>query len=414
MALTVKEIEALKPGDRAYKRSDAHGLYIQVEPTGGKLWRLKYRFDGREKKLALGAYPIVSLADARQRRDDARRLIANGVDPSAEKRKSKLRSKIAADNTFGAIADEYTAKQKKDGSWAPATSKRSEYLLSLLRGSLWPMPVASIEAIDVYAAVKRIQDAGNIESAHRTMQLAGAVFRHAILTGKLASDPTRDIRGGLAKRKVTNYAAIVEPEGVGQLMRAIESFEGQALTKLALQLSPHVFVRPGELRSAEWREIDFDNALWSISPEKTKMRKPHHVPLSRQSLAILREAHQITGPSGYVFTGIRTRARPLSENTINAALRRLGYGQDEMTAHGFRSMASTLLNESKRWHPDAIERALAHGEPDKVRAAYDRSQYWSERVEMAQWWSDYLDQLRKGGDVVPIGGERANSSGPRT
>lgn len=400
MPLTDTAIKNAKPGSSDRKMADGGGLYLQVTPSGGKLWRLKYRIDGREKKLAIGKYPDVTLAEARQKRDDARRMIAAGKDPSLEKKRTKLRRRIGADNTFGAIADEYCEKQKNDESWAPATATRSEYLLSLLRGSLWSTPIADIEAIDVYAAVKRIQDAGNIESAHRTMQLAGAVFRHAILTGRLSSDPTRDLRGGLAKRKVTNYAAIVDPDGVGQLMRAIEGFEGQPLTKLALQLSPHVFVRPGELRTAEWSEVDFDAAVWSISAHKTKMRKPHHVPLSRQSLEILRAAHEISGPTGYVFFGVRTRARPLSENTINAVLRRLGYGADEMTAHGFRSMASTLLNESKLWHPDAIERALAHGEPDKVKAAYDRSQYWDERVKMAQWWSDYLDGLREGVSAV--------------
>lgn len=400
MALTDTEIRAAKPKDRDYKMADGRGLYLQVSPSGGKLWRLKYRIDGREKKLALGKYPETSLAEARQKREDARRTIEAGKDPSLEKKRNKTRRRIGADNTFGALAEEYCEKQKSDGSWAPATATRSEYLLSLLRGSLWATPIVDIEAIDVYAAVKRIQDAGNIESAHRTMQLAGAVFRHAIVTGRLSSDPTRDLRGGLAKRKVTNYAAIVDPEGVGQLMKAIDGFHGQPLTKLALQLSPHVFVRPGELRTAEWSEVDFDAAVWSISAHKTKMRKPHHVPLSRQSLAILRAAHEISGPTGYVFFGVRTRARPLSENTINAVLRRLGYGADEMTAHGFRSTASTLLNESQLWHPDAIERALAHGEPDKVRAAYDRSQYWPERVKMAQWWSDCLDRLRDGGEFL--------------
>jgi integrase len=226
------------------------------------------------------------------------------------------------------------------------------------------------------------------------------VFRYAVATARLASDPTRDLRGALTAPTVTHYGAITEAKRVGELLRVIDGYDGQGLTKLALQLSPHVFVRPGELRHAEWGDIDLHGALWVIPAEKMKMRKAHHVPLSRQALAVLSEVRAVTGPSGYVFPSMRTRSRPMSENTINAALRRLGYASDEMTAHGFRAMASTLLNESGKWHPDAIERALAHGDKDKVRAAYHRGQHWKERVEMAHWWSDYLDQLRRGADIV--------------
>jgi len=222
------------------------------------------------------------------------------------------------------------------------------------------------------------------------------VFRYAVATARLRSDPTRDLRGALTAPKVTHYGAITDPKRVGELLRAISGYEGNGVTKLAMQLAAHVFVRPGELRHAEWREFDLSGALWTIPAKKMKMRREHHVPLSRQSIAVLETLHLITGPEGYVFPSIRTGARPMSENTINAGLRRLGYASHEMTAHGFRAMASTLLNESGKWHPDAIERALAHGDSDKVRAAYHRGAHWQERVEMSQWWSDNLEMLRKG------------------
>lgn len=404
MALTDVAIKNAKAREKPYKLGDAGGLFLLVQPSGGKLWRMKYRVDGREKKLGIGIYPDVSLADARKRRDDARELIAAGKDPSREKQRSKIRARTQAENTFTAIAAEYCTKRKRDGdkAWAAATATRSEYLLSLLDRSIGRMAINEIEPPDVLAAIRKIEGKGNLESARRTLQLASAVFRYAVATARLASDPTRDLRGALTAPTVTHYGAITDAKRVGELLRAIDGYDGLGLTKLALQLSPHVFVRPGELRHAEWNDIDLDGALWVIPAEKMKMRKAHHVPLSRQALAVLSEVRAVTGPSGYVFPSMRTRSRPMSENTINAALRRLGYASDEMTAHGFRAMASTLLNESGKWHPDAIERALAHGDKDKVRAAYHRGQHWKERVEMAQWWSDYLDQLREGATITPI------------
>ncbi len=404
MALTDVAIRNAKPGAKAIKLADGGGMFLFVTPAGGKLWRLKYRIDGREKLLALGAYPEIGLGEARRRREEARELIALGKDPSREKRQAKVRQRAEAMNTFAIISAEYCAKRKKDGQdgWVPATAKRSEYLLSRLNAALGSLPIGEIEPADILAAVRKIEGKGTLESARRTLQLAGMVFRYAVATARLASDPTRDLRGALATPKVTHYAAILEPVKVGELLRAIDGYESLGLTRLALQLAPHVFVRPGELRHARWDEIDLDGALWTIPAEKTKMRKDHRVPLSRQAVAILREIHAITGPAGYVFPSVRTRARPMSENTLNAGLRRLGYASDEMTAHGFRAMAATLLNESGKWHPDAIERALAHGDADKVRAAYTRGAYWQERVEMAQWWSDHLDTLRKGADVVPF------------
>ncbi|WP_428629862.1 tyrosine-type recombinase/integrase [Sphingopyxis sp.] len=404
MALTDIAIRTAKARAKPYKLADALGLFLLVQPSGGKLWRLKYRIDGREKKLGFGTYPDVTLSDARKRRDDARAMIAKGIDPSREKQRDKVRSRIEAADTFMAIADEYCAKRKRDGEkgWSPATATRSEYLLSLLRGSIGRLAISEIEPADVLAAVRKIEAKGNLESARRTLQLASMVFRYAVATARLRSDPTRDLRGALTAPTVTHYGAITDAKRVGELLRAIDGYEGQGLTKQAMQLAPHVFVRPGELRHAEWSEIDLDGALWAIPAGKMKMGKPHRVPLSQQSVAILRDLHSVTGPSGYVFPSIRTRVRPMSENTINAGLRRLGYASDEMTAHGFRAMASTLLNESGKWHPDAIERALAHGDTDKVRAAYHRGAHWQERVEMAQWWSDYLDTLRKGAAIVPF------------
>ncbi len=409
MALTDVAIRNAKPGAKAIKLADGGGMFLLVTPAGGKLWRLKYRVDGREKLLVIGAYPEIGLGEARRRREEARELIAMGKDPSREKQREKVRARIQAADTFKAICDEYCEKRRRDGvkGWAPATAVRSEYLLSLVCGSIGTLPIGEIEPADVLTAIRRIEGKGKLESARRSLQLAGAVFRYAVATARLASDPTRDLRGALTAPTVTHYGAITDANQVGQLLRAIDDYEGSGTTKLALQIAPHVFVRPGELRHAEWSEFDLDGALWIIPAGKMKMRKAHHVPLSRQAVDLFREAQSITGSAGYVFPSARTRVRPMSENTINAGLRRLGYASDEMTAHGFRAMASTLLNESGKWHPDAIERALAHGDTDKVRAAYHRGAHWQERVQMAQWWSDYLDQLRKGADIVAFPGRDA-------
>lgn len=404
MALTDVAIRNAKPGAMPMKMADGGGMFLLVTPAGGKLWRLKYRIDGREKLLAIGAYPEISLGDARKRREEARSLIAQGKDPSREKQRDKARARIQAADTFTAIAKEYAAKRKRDGEkgWAPATAIRSEYLLSLLDPTIGRLAIAEIEPADILTAIRKIEGKGNLESARRTLQLASMVFRYAVATARLRSDPTRDLRGALTAPTVTHYGAITDPKRVGELLRAIDGYEGQGLTKLAMQIAPHVFVRPGELRHAEWSELDLDGALWIIPAGKMKMRKAHHVPLSRQAVDLFREVQAVTGPAGYVFPSIRSRSRPMSGNTVNAALRRLGYATDEMTAHGFRAMASTLLNESGKWHPDAIERALAHGDTDKVRAAYHRGAHWKEREAMAQWWSDYLDQLRKGADIVKL------------
>lgn len=404
MALTDVAIRNAKPREKPYKLGDSAGLFLLVQPSGGRLWRLKYRVNGREKKLAIGAYPEVPLGEARKRRDQARELIAAGKDPSREKQRAKAQARLDGGNTFSAIAAEYCAKRRRDGEnrWAEATAIRSEYLLSQIAGSVANMPITEITPADMLGAVRRIESKGNLESARRTLQLASMVFRYAVATARLGSDPTRDLRGALTTPKVTHHGAITDAKGAGELLRAIEGYEGTGLTRLALQLAPHVFVRPGELRSSEWQEVDLDAAVWIIPSAKTKMRKAHHVPLSKQAVGLLKELRESTGPEGFLFPSVRTRTRPMSENTLNAALRRLGYTSDEMTAHGFRALASTLLNESGKWTIDAIERALAHGDNDKVRAAYHRGAHWDERVRMSQWWSDYLDQLRTGGEVAPF------------
>lgn len=403
MPLTDIAIRNAKPREKAYKLHDMLGLFLTVSPSGGKLWNMKYKLGGVEKKLSFGSYPQLSLRDARKRRDEARDQLIDGKDPAREKKLEKLRSHLLAENTFISIAREYCLKRRRDGdrAWAPATATRSEYLLSLLDNSIGRLAIHEIEPIDILAAVRKIEKRGNLESARRTLQLSSAVFRYAVATARLKSDPTRDLRGALLTPKVTHYGAVTDANLVGELLRAIDGFEGHVTTKWALKLAPHVFVRPGELRHARWEEINLEAALWTIPAEKMKMRKPHHVPLSRQSICLLEEMHEMSGPYGYVFPSIRTSIRPMSENTLNAALRRLGYSTDEMTAHGFRAMASTLLNESGKWSADAIERALAHGDSDKVRAAYHRGTHWKERVEMAQWWSDLLDALRSGASVGP-------------
>ena len=408
MALSDVAIRNAKPREKEYKLSDSGGLYMLVTPAGGKLWRLKFRTDGREKKLAIGAYPAVGLSDSRKRRDEARELIAAGADPSRETQQAKHRAKVSAANTFGEIANEFLAKRRREGLSA-STADKSNYYISRMGPVFARLPIAEIAVPDVLAVLRRIEATGNYETARRVLQLAGRVFRYAVATARLPSDPSRDLRGALTAPQPKHYGAIIEAKRAGELLRAIEGYDGQFLTKLAMQLSANVFVRPGELRHVEWHEVDLDAALWTIPAGKMKMRRPHQVPLSRQSVDLFRQLHVITGPSGYVFPSIRTRTRPMSENTINAGLRRLGFAGDEMTAHGFRSMASTLLNEARDpkskkhlWKADAIERALAHGDSDAVRGAYHRGEHWDERVEMAQWWADYLDMLRKGADIVPF------------
>jgi integrase len=394
MALTDSAIKNAKPKATQYKLHDEKGLFAIVRPTGGKLWRFKYRYQGKEQQLSLGTYPDVSLKDARQGRDKARQMLVEGKDPSAEKKRAKLIKALSAGNTFKAVAEEYIEKQGREGR-AEATLVKARWHLSSLK-ALHPRPIADIEPVELLAELRKIEKAGHHEAARQVRAFASRVFCYGVATTRCKQDVAAPLVKALTTPNVTHRAAILDPIKVGELLRAIEGFDGQVTTKLALRLAPHVFVRPGELRHADWSEIDFDNAKWIIPGIKTKMRRDHHVPLSPQSLAVLKEAQLVTGPTGLIFPGLRSAKRPMSENTLNAALRRMGYSKDEMTAHGFRATASTLLNESGKWRPDVIERALAHVEPGKIRRAYNHAEYWEERVAMANWWSNYLDELRAG------------------
>jgi integrase len=402
MPLTAAEIQALQPSGNESKLYDSHGLYLLVSPNGSKHWKMRYSFAGKERKLSFGRYPDVSLKDARKVRDEARQLLASGADPSLAKKKAKLKATLATANTFHSLAEEYIdTKMVREGA-AKATVDKARWFLSLLKPAIGNMPITEVDPQMLLAPLKKLEARGTLETAKKCRSFASRVFRYGIWTGRCTVDVARDLQGALTSPKAKNYAAILEPLQFGALLRAIEDFEGSAITKFALQLSPHIYVRPGELRHAEWEEIDIDEAIWRIPPGKMKSRRKHDVPLSRQSVAILRELNNLTGPDGYVFPALHTTLRPMSENTVNAALRRMGFSKDEMTAHGFRATASSLLNESGRWHPDAIERSLAHGESNAVRGAYHRGTHWKERVEMAQWWSDHIDQLRVGGEVISM------------
>jgi integrase len=392
MALKDLEIRALKPADRIYKKTDERGLYVEVRPGGAKLWRLKYRFAGKDKRMALGPYPEVSLAEARSKRDEARQKLRDGIDPLAERQREKLLAQFSAANTFGEIAEEYIDKMVAEGR-AAATTSKANWLLEQL-APISKRPIADLKPVDMLAALKRIEARGKHETARRCRSFASRVFRYAAATGRAENDPTSVLRGALVTPKVTHHSAILDPKALGDLLRSIDAYSGNAITRLAMQMLPHVMTRPGEFRKAQWSEFDLDNAVWKIPPERMKMRRPHAVPLSRQVLACLAELDALTGPDGYVLPAFHTSRRPMSENTINQAFRRMGYAAGEVTAHGLRTTASTLLNESGKWSPDAIERSLAHADANAIRGIYNRGFYWEERVAMHEWWSDYLDQLR--------------------
>jgi integrase len=393
--LTDKQIKAAKPREKPYKLFDERGLYMLVTKAGGKLWRLRYRHSGVEKLLALGAYPDVPLARAREKRDEARKLVADDIDPNA-KRKAESAATV---DTFEAIALEFLASKRltlRASTW----QRDSDQLTQMIFPYLGSKPIASIEAPDLLSILRRIEKRGAIDTAHRARALCGRIFRYAIATGRAKHDISADLKGALSPKATESYAAIVDPAEVGQLLRAIDGFDGQPATVAALKLAPLVFVRPGELRAAEWREFDLGDIdqygrghEWRIPGERMKMGEMHVVPLARQAVAILKELQPLTGKGRFVFPAIGKGQRPLSENTLNGALRRLGYTGEQMTAHGFRSMASTLLNE-QGVHPDLIELQLAHAERNKVRAAYNRAQRLAERRTMMQQWADYLDKLR--------------------
>lgn len=392
MPLTDVKIRNLKPKDKTFKASDEKGLYLQISPGGSKHWKLKYRYDGKEKKLSFGAYPEVKLADARRKRDEARALLSDDIDPGIHKKERKLARLMGAENSFELVALEWHAKNID--AWTKDHGKR---ILTRLQKDIFPLlgkrPIADIKTQELLKALERIESRGAIETAHRTLQNCRQVFRYAIQTSRAEHDICSNLRGALKPVKKRNHASITDPNKIGELLKAIEGYEGHFITKCALRLSPLFFVRPGELRHAEWSEFNFETKEWRIPAHKMKMREQHIVPLSKQALQILNELRPFTGDGQYLFPSVRTHTRPMSNNTVNAALRRLGYSTDDMTAHGFRSMACTLLNE-QGWNGDAIERQLAHAERNSVRAAYNYAEHLDIRREMMQAWADYLEKLK--------------------
>ncbi|HEY4808731.1 MAG TPA: integrase arm-type DNA-binding domain-containing protein [Roseiarcus sp.] len=395
MKLTDLKVRNAKPRAKPYSLPDGRSLRLAIQPTGGKLWRGDYRFDGKQKTLAMGCYPDVSLEEARRRWNEARKLKAQGIDPAAQRKADKH----AKDDTFRAVGEELIAKLKREGR-AHATLTKTRWLLGFAFAAFGEKRMAEITARDLLALLRTIEGRGLYETAGRLRGTCGMVFRYAIATGRAERDPSADLRGALTAPVVSHRASVVDAMAIGALLRAIDGFDGQPTTHAALRLAPYVFVRPGELRGAEWNELDLDAAVWSIPATKMKMRRPHRVPLARQSLVILRDLQGLTGSGRFLFPSVRTVTRTISENTLNAALRRLGYGSEEMSTHGFRSMAATRLNEMGRWNPDAIERQLAHQEANAVRRAYTHAaEFWSERVTMMQAWADHLDGLR---EVSPL------------
>ena len=396
MSLTDTKVRNSKPGIKQLKLFDGGGLFLLITPKGGRGWRFKYRFDGKEKLISFGTYPEISLGYARSMREEARSLVSKKIDPSMARKEERRERAAAVENTFEIVAREWHKKNYK--KWVP---KHGDQILRRLELNIFPyiglMPIADIKPLDMLGALQKIEIRGANESARRIKQNCGQVFRYAVATGRAERDVTTDLKDALAPVISTHHAAITDPDEVAGLLRAIDSYEGYKVVRYALQISPLVFVRPGELRNAEWSEVDFDKAEWSISPERMKMKQAHLVPLSSQAISILYELHGITGTGRYLFPSIRSVARSISDNTINAALRRLGYEKDEMTAHGFRAMARTILDEVLQVRPDFIEHQLAHAVRDPNGRAYNRTAHLEERKKMMQLWADYLDGLKAEG-----------------
>lgn len=395
MALTALAVSGSKSKEKAYKLTDEKGLYLLVTTSGSKCWRFNYRFDGKYRTLALGVYPDVGLAEARGRRDEARRALADGEDPTDRRKRLEREARAERAETFKVVAEEWLERLQTEGR-APATLKKMRWLLDFALPGLGTRPIAQITALEILDVLKKIEIRGRHETAVRLRGTIGTVLRYAVVTGRAARDVTVDLHRALITPKVTHRAAIVEPKAIGSLLRAIDTYVGQPEVEFALKLSPHLFVRPGELRTAEWDEFDLPESVWKIPAHKTKMRRAHRVPLSKQTSALLIELRKLTGHTKLLFPSIRSQDRPISDNTINAALRRMGYDKTEMSAHGFRAMASTWLNETGKWNADAIERQLGHMEMNDVRRAYNRGEYWPERVRMMQAWSDQLDRMKSG------------------
>ena len=387
-------IDKTKPQAKSVRLSDGRGMYLEISPAGGKWWRFKYRFAGKERRISLGVYPDVPLAAAREKREEARRQVAAGIDPGEQRKAAKVALIESTENTFDAIAREWFGLFST--KWVKG---HADKIIRRLELNVFPWlgsrPIKAIRAPELLAVLRRVESRGANETAHRALQVCGRVFRYAIATGRAERDPSRDLSGALAPIQERHFASITEPLAVGELLRAIDAYKGAFVTRCALRLAPLVFVRPGELRAAQWAEFDFEKAEWRIPASRMKARVQHIVPLSTQAVAILRELQPLTGRFPYAFPSVRSRYRAMSENAVTGALRRMGYTGQDMTGHGFRSMASTLLNE-QGWNRDAIERQLAHGERDAVRAAYNYAEHLPERRRMMQAWADYLDKLKHG------------------
>lgn len=390
MKLSDAKVRNVKAGENPIKLSDGGGLFLLVQPNGAKGWRLAYRFEGKQKLLSLGVYPAVTLKDAREKREELKKQLAKGIDPSAFRKAVKW----AEGDTFEALAREWF--NKFSAIWAEG---HSEKIIRRLERDIFPWigkrPTKEITPPELLAVLRRIEARGAIETAHRAMQNCGQIFRYGIATGRAERDPAADLRGAIPPTKVQHHPSVKDPKAIAKLLKAIDGYEGAITSRCALQLAPLVFVRPGELRHAEWSEIDLERAEWRIPAAKMKMKEPHIVPLSWQACAILEELKPLTGGGRYVFPSVRSLERPMSENTVNAALRRLGYEKDEMTGHGFRSIASTTLHELG-WSSAVIERQLAHGERNKVKAAYNFAEHLGERRKMMQAWADHLGTLKNG------------------
>jgi integrase len=404
MALTHTAIRNTKPSDKRFKLTDEKGLFLLVVPSGGKWWRLKYRFGRKEKLLSLGVYPDVGLKDARERRDEARKLLAGGIDPSENRKVQKAAKLERAANSFETVAREWFAKHS--ANWAPT---HAEKIIKRLENDVFPWlggrPIAEIAAPELLRTIRRIESRGALDTAHRALQNCGQVLRYAVATGRAQSDPTGDLRGALPSAKRRHFASITEPAEVGALLRAIDGFRGTPAVQSALKLAPLVFVRPGELRLAEWSEINLERAEWNIPGERMKMKIPHLVPLASQAVVILRELQPLTGHGRYVFPG-RDPQKPMSDAAVNAALQRMGYNtKTEITGHGFRAMARTILHEELGIDRDVIEHQLGHRVPDPMGTAYNRTKFVKERRAMMQRWADYLEKLKTGAEVIPLHGQ---------
>jgi integrase len=395
------QVRNAKPKAQDYKLMDGFGLYLLVTPTGGKLWRFDYRYNDKRKVIAIGVYPSITLSDARKRREDAKKLLANGVDPSEIKKAQKAATVAETENGFEVVAREWHGKFAV--TWSES---HAETTLRRLQSDVFPVmgdnPVGEIKAPTVLAMLRRIESRGALETAHRVRTIVGQVFRYAVATGRAERDPTGDLKGALTPYKKGVMAAITDPKEVAPLLRAIDGYQGSFVVKCALQIAPLVFVRPGELRQGEWAEIDFENAVWEIPAARMKMKQPHIVPISEQTIKVLHELNALTGRSKYMFPCHRSLARPMSNNAINAALRRMGFDKDTMTGHGFRAMARTILDEVLQIRPDYIEHQLAHAVRDANGRSYNRTSHLVERKKMMQKWADYLDGLKQGAKIIPI------------